>query len=604
MCRQANLPEELHSRILTPSGRGRRSATATVGSSPSTSSDFYSAMAGLSAMTGGGGGFMGYPNMAYPLGLGSLGLSNPMYTASLASLGLLPPGFGKLGTGATSEDEKSKNNDSGNEMGAGGSKDEPDMGLPGMPQLHPSFPFMFNPMLLNQLYAQSLASLNLPPGFASSFASLGLPPMPGNSAGTDSETDDRPADVSPPKSSSRQRPSISPSASQAEPEDLSIPSKKLDAGFSKSSSGFSKSDVGFSKSSPGFSKSDVGFSKSSSGFSKSDISFPKSSSGFSKSSASIGKLEAGFSKSQSSSRRDVASSMSKRDSTSGTFGSSKREPSSSHSSHHHHHRDKSGSGRNELKPLALNFGRESMMPSSSSDRRESKPYGSSKHNTAHKLDMTDYGFSKHDLKLDMPEYGSSKRDMAHKLDMPEYGSSKRDMAHKLDMPEYGSSKRDMAHKLDMPEYGSSKCDMSHKLDMPKYGSSKHLGHKLDMTEYGSRKLLEPSDICEDLTVGKKSHKLVNDLNRSSPVAKPPKADTPLLSQDSLSTLPMPLNKTPAPAQPTRPGVTSSSRSRAKTSLIDSISSKLMAQKQKVQDTKEPTQTASDETAVEMDKDSV
>ena len=176
----------MQSRVLMPSGRGRRSAAAIAAaaavqqpSTPSSSStsaapasDFYSTLANLSAMTSGSGSaaadLMRFSSMPYSLGLGSLGLTNPMYAASLASLGILPgmlpmPGFDGEG------DKDAKSSGSKEQDRSGDDGDIPTS------TLHPSFPYLYNPLLYSQLYAQSLAAATASNfGLPGPFSSLGL----------------------------------------------------------------------------------------------------------------------------------------------------------------------------------------------------------------------------------------------------------------------------------------------------------------------------------------------------------------------------------------------------------------------------------------------
>jgi len=168
-----------------PSGRGRRSAaaiaaaTALQSSTPSSSSapppasDFYSTLASLSAMTASSGSaaadLMRFSSMPYGLGLGSLGLTNPMYAASLASLGILPgmlsmPGF----DGEGDKDAKSSGTKEQDRTAA-------DDGDVPTSSLHPSFPYLYNPLIYSQLYAQSLAAATASNfGLPGPFGSLGL----------------------------------------------------------------------------------------------------------------------------------------------------------------------------------------------------------------------------------------------------------------------------------------------------------------------------------------------------------------------------------------------------------------------------------------------
>jgi len=173
-----------------PSGRGRRSAAAVAAaasalqsSTPSSSaaasaapvSDFYNTLANLSAMTGSGGSaaadLMRFSSMPYGLGLGSLGLGNPMYAASLAGLGILPgmlppvPGF----DGAEG-DKDAKGSGSKKQEHSASSDSEPPTS-----SLHPSFPYLYNPLIYSQLYAQSLAAATASNfGLPGPFGSLGL----------------------------------------------------------------------------------------------------------------------------------------------------------------------------------------------------------------------------------------------------------------------------------------------------------------------------------------------------------------------------------------------------------------------------------------------
>jgi len=170
-----------------PSGRGRRSAAAIAAaaaalqsSTPSSSSapappasDFYNTLASLSAMTASSGSaaadLMRFSSMPYGLGLGSLGLTNPMYAASLASLGILPgmlsmPGF----DGEGDKDTKS----SGTKEQDRSAVDDGDVPTS---SLHPSFPYLYNPLIYSQLYAQSLAAATASNfGLPGPFGSLGL----------------------------------------------------------------------------------------------------------------------------------------------------------------------------------------------------------------------------------------------------------------------------------------------------------------------------------------------------------------------------------------------------------------------------------------------
>lgn len=182
----------MQSRVLMPSGRGRRSAAAIAAASAisSTSSpvpppppptDFYSTIASLSAMTGGSSAaasLMGYAGMPYTLGLGALGLTNPMYAASLASLGMLP-GMAALSGLDGSGAEVDKDTGDGKTEKSRQSKDKEadvsdDMAASSSASIHPSFPYMYNPLLFNPLYAQSLAAAASNFGLPGPFGALGL----------------------------------------------------------------------------------------------------------------------------------------------------------------------------------------------------------------------------------------------------------------------------------------------------------------------------------------------------------------------------------------------------------------------------------------------
>ena len=131
-------------------------------------------------MTSGSGSaaadLMRFSSMPYSLGLGSLGLTNPMYAASLAGLGILPgmlpmPGF----DGEGDKDTKSSGSKE-QDRSVGDDGDVPTS------TLHPSFPYLYNPLLYSQLYAQSLAAATASNfGLPGPFGSLGL----GLDAGTE-----------------------------------------------------------------------------------------------------------------------------------------------------------------------------------------------------------------------------------------------------------------------------------------------------------------------------------------------------------------------------------------------------------------------------------
>jgi len=186
----------MQSRVLMPSGRGRRSnaviaaaaAAMSTTSSPipqasTSASDFYNTLASLSAMTGGSSAaasLMGYAGMPYTLGLGALGLTNPMYAASLASLGMLPGMAALSGLDGSVDAEKDTRECKGDKGGSSKDKDHhgtsetDELGAGSSSSIHPSFPYMYNPLLFNPLYAQSLAAAASNFTLPGPFGALGL----------------------------------------------------------------------------------------------------------------------------------------------------------------------------------------------------------------------------------------------------------------------------------------------------------------------------------------------------------------------------------------------------------------------------------------------
>ena len=183
---QGNLPDGMQSRVLMPSGRGRRSAaaiaaaaaqqssTASSSSAPAPPvSDFYNTLASLSAISGSSGSaaadLMRFSSMPYSLGLGSLGLTNPMYAASLASLGILPGMLPMSGLDGESDKDAKSSGSKEQERSTGDDGDVPTSSL------HPSFPYLYNPLIYSQLYAQSLAAATASNfGLPAPFGPLGL----------------------------------------------------------------------------------------------------------------------------------------------------------------------------------------------------------------------------------------------------------------------------------------------------------------------------------------------------------------------------------------------------------------------------------------------
>ena len=162
---QGKLPEKLVSRVLPPSeghGRGRRPSA--MMQQVMSQGDFVYPNMTMGALAGLTPSMMSnYPKMAMSMPFGTLpglGLANPMY--SLA-------GFGMMG-GATSmnaedkEENKAKDSDNESDDGAQSSSST---------KPHPSFPFMYNPMMFNPMFTQaSLGNFTLPMGLPTSFASL------------------------------------------------------------------------------------------------------------------------------------------------------------------------------------------------------------------------------------------------------------------------------------------------------------------------------------------------------------------------------------------------------------------------------------------------
>ena len=203
------MPDELKSRILIPQGRGRRpasmlatasspsAAAATSAASALLGSDYYSSssLASLSAMAN-------YQKMA-ALGMSPYGgltasaMTNPLYANLLASYGLLPGvTMPKAGEDGEEKEQGEKEPTPGGSKKKVAQEDEesptksPSHSAAAAAALHPSFSYMYgyNPMLLNQLYAQSLAAANfsLPSSMATSFASLAQQSMP-NGLGAESD---------------------------------------------------------------------------------------------------------------------------------------------------------------------------------------------------------------------------------------------------------------------------------------------------------------------------------------------------------------------------------------------------------------------------------
>ena len=126
--------------------------------------------------------------------MASLGMSPALYAAQLAQYGMLS-GMHKTGDDSDQEAGEVKKDDDSKREG-----DSPSSKSSSTPSMHPSFPYMYNPLLFNQLYAQSLAAANfqLPTNVTASFASLAaaqqnmMNGMAGRSADSDAEAEPKP----------------------------------------------------------------------------------------------------------------------------------------------------------------------------------------------------------------------------------------------------------------------------------------------------------------------------------------------------------------------------------------------------------------------------
>ena len=177
------MPESLRTRVTIPSGRRGRKPV---------NSEYLNSLSSMAALSN-SAGLMGYP-MGMPFGgLAGFGLPNPVYAAAA--------GFG---VGATQEvSSAGKADDDSDNEGADAAKDAvsvttPSLAWPtavGVPP-HMSYPLVYNPMMFNHVYAQSLnaASYMLPtgaeasymlPNSMASFASLAHAPMDGGVAAKD-----------------------------------------------------------------------------------------------------------------------------------------------------------------------------------------------------------------------------------------------------------------------------------------------------------------------------------------------------------------------------------------------------------------------------------
>ncbi|XP_070187859.1 chromodomain-helicase-DNA-binding protein 8-like isoform X4 [Littorina saxatilis] len=178
---KGSLPASMDSRLLKPSGRGRKPRNAgTLHGNMMGSPDFLHAsmasMAGFPAAAAAGlmaGGFPKMP-MGMPFGnLAGLGMGNPMLGLAAAGFGLPGfPGMGKDGEegkeGGGSSKDKSSASPSTSGAGESSSSASP----------HPSFPgLFFNPMAFNPLLASQLQNFPMAnfPGLAHMAALNGFP---------------------------------------------------------------------------------------------------------------------------------------------------------------------------------------------------------------------------------------------------------------------------------------------------------------------------------------------------------------------------------------------------------------------------------------------
>ena len=169
---QGNLPESLCTRVTVPSGRrGRKPAN----------SEYLNSLSSMAALSN-SAGLVGYP-MGMPFGgLAGFGLANPMYAAAT--------GFGMMPGSVVKPDD-----DSDTESGTRDAKDASESSSSttvasaagAMP--HMSFPFVYNPMLFNQVYAQSLGAASyMLPNSMSTFASLARAPTDNSATKGDATT--------------------------------------------------------------------------------------------------------------------------------------------------------------------------------------------------------------------------------------------------------------------------------------------------------------------------------------------------------------------------------------------------------------------------------
>ena len=205
---QGNVPESMHSRILKPSGRGRKP-----NAHPNSAYGQYVASAANASQMNNYASMLSSQyvkmNMAAYAGLSGMAFNPAMYAATLANYGLIP---GATTTKSATEEAEAKEDEDDLEEGeirrdkgvVGGSAGTAQAAAAGAAAKssaaspHPSFPVMYNPMLFmnNPLFAQTLGSYGLSPGIATPFASLSganASLVNGTATAADSDTKDTPA---------------------------------------------------------------------------------------------------------------------------------------------------------------------------------------------------------------------------------------------------------------------------------------------------------------------------------------------------------------------------------------------------------------------------
>ena len=173
-------------RVPEPHGRrGRRSESSSLSSMMADYSN-YAAAAGMGAYTGMNALMPGFPKLPFPMGYGGLAGLNMASMYGLGSrFGLLPGALpGKSGEeseekeAGETEDSKSPSKSKASATSSSSSTTP-----------HPSFPFMYNPMMFNPLLAQSMGSFSLPSTLPTSFATLAQAGSSGINGVEDSDAD-------------------------------------------------------------------------------------------------------------------------------------------------------------------------------------------------------------------------------------------------------------------------------------------------------------------------------------------------------------------------------------------------------------------------------